>query len=81
MNVKKYRAADSEQAMRMIRAAHGPDAVILDCQSVAGGVELVVSWEGEPSLPTATDADKERTALDALRSRREQAESPRSEEH
>ncbi|MEE2653845.1 flagellar biosynthesis protein FlhF [uncultured Spongiibacter sp.] len=76
MNVKKYRAADSEQAMRMIRAAHGPDAVILDCQSVAGGVELVVSWEGEPSLPTATDADKERTALDALRSRREQAESP-----
>ncbi len=45
MNVKTYRAADSEQAMRMIREAHGPDAVILDCKSVVGGVELVVSWE------------------------------------
>lgn len=51
MNVKTYRAQDSEQAMRMIRAAHGPDAVILDCKSVVGGIELVVSWEAGNTLP------------------------------
>lgn len=50
MNVKTYRAQDSEQAMRMIRAAHGPDAVILDCKSVVGGIELVVSWEAGNTL-------------------------------
>ena len=77
MNVKKYRAADSEQAMRMIRAAHGPDAVILDCQSVPGGVELVVSWdepEGEAAVaPVRQDAaqSRENTALEALLARRE----------
>lgn len=76
MNVKKYRAADSEQAMRMIRAAHGPDAVILDCQSVPGGVELVVSWDepmAETAMASLDDAgnDRENTALEALLARRE----------
>ena len=45
MQVKKYQAADTQQAMRLVRAAHGPDAVILDCRSIAGGVEVVVSLE------------------------------------
>ncbi len=45
MQVKKYRAADSQQAMRMVRAAHGPDAVILDFHTVDGGVEVVVSLD------------------------------------
>ncbi|WP_269620498.1 flagellar biosynthesis protein FlhF [Zhongshania sp. BJYM1] len=46
MQVKKYQAADTQQAMRLVRAAHGPDAVILDCRSIAGGVEVVVSLDG-----------------------------------
>ena len=80
MNVKKYRAADSEQAMRMIRAAHGPDAVILDCQSVPGGVELVVSWDEQlaetAAAPVRQDISqgRENTALEALLARREKRE-------
>ena len=45
MQVKKYRAADSQQAMRLVRAAHGPDAVILDFHTIDGGVEVVVSLD------------------------------------
>ena len=45
MQVKKYQAADTQQAMRLVRAAHGPDAVIMDCRSIAGGVEVVVSLD------------------------------------
>tara|TARA_R110001592_G_scaffold97408_7_gene279092 strand:+ start:5545 stop:6897 length:1353 start_codon:yes stop_codon:yes gene_type:complete len=89
MQVKKYQAADTQQAMRLVRAAHGPDAVILDCRSVAGGVEVVVSLEGmlETSMAAAPpasfpaqqqtrspDADREPTALDALFNRRKKAE-------
>lgn len=84
MKVKTYQAADSEQAMRMISAAHGPDAVILDCKSIPGGVELVVSWEEqdqneenfEPIVHLRRDrpapqskAGGERTALAALLAR------------
>ena len=58
MQVKKYQAADTQQAMRLVRAAHGPDAVILDCRSVAGGVEVVVSLEG--MLETAMAAPPHR---------------------
>lgn len=89
MQVKKYQATDTQQAMRLVRAAHGPDAVILDCRSVAGGVEVVVSLDGmlETSMPAvpavsfaalqktrSPDADREPTALDALFKRRNKAE-------
>jgi flagellar biosynthesis protein FlhF len=89
MQVKKYQATDTQQAMRLVRAAHGPDAVILDCRSVAGGVEVVVSLDGmlETSMPAVPavsfaalqktrgpGADREPTALDALFKRRNKAE-------
>ncbi len=52
MNVKKYRAADSQQAMRLIQQQHGPDAVVLGCHQVPGGVEFVVAVEdGADSEP------------------------------
>jgi flagellar biosynthesis protein FlhF len=88
MQVKKYQATDAQQAMRLVRAAHGPDAVILDCRRVAGGVEVVVSLEGmlETSMAAApaasfsahqqtrsADTDREPTALDALFNRRKKA--------
>ncbi|CAA0090655.1 Flagellar biosynthesis protein FlhF [Zhongshania aliphaticivorans] len=75
MQVKKYQAADTQQAMRLVRAAHGPDAVILDCRSIAGGVEVVVSLESMPESSFASlqhnraasdGAEREPTALDAL---------------
>ncbi|MBD2858447.1 flagellar biosynthesis protein FlhF [Spongiibacter sp. KMU-158] len=51
MNVKKYRAANSDQAMRMIRRAHGSDVAILDCYNVPGGVEVVVSLDEISTAP------------------------------
>lgn len=89
MQVKKYQATDTQQAMRLVRAAHGPDAVILDCRSVAGGVEVVVSLDGmlETSMAAAPASsfaalqqtrspasEREPTALDALFNRRKKAE-------
>lgn len=62
MNVKKYRAANSQQAMRMIRAAHGPDAIVLDCLSIAGGVEFVVSWD-EHGVATDSELTKNTDAV------------------
>ena len=34
MKIKKFRAVDSQQAMRQIRAEIGPDASILTCYQV-----------------------------------------------
>jgi len=49
MKIKNYRAADMRQALRLVRDAQGPDAVILSSRRVAGGVEVVaaVDYEGE----------------------------------
>lgn len=41
MNVKKFVAANSRDALRLVREALGPDAVILSNRSVDGGIELV----------------------------------------
>jgi len=53
MKIKKYRAADSQQAMRLIRAEQGPDASILTCYQVPEGVEFVVALD----VPDLQDAD------------------------
>ncbi|AKH69397.1 flagellar biosynthetic protein FlhF [Spongiibacter sp. IMCC21906] len=71
MNVKKYRAADTRQAMKMVKAAHGPDAVVLDCYSIDGGVEMVVSWEDAELSQAAVTS--ELSAVDVLRARQEAA--------
>lgn len=41
MNIKRFVASDMRTALRMIRDAQGPDAVILSSQPVAGGIEVV----------------------------------------
>ncbi len=41
MNVKKFLAHSSREALRQVRDALGPDAVILSNRSVAGGVEIL----------------------------------------
>ncbi|GAB3375358.1 flagellar biosynthesis protein FlhF [Spongiibacter taiwanensis] len=68
MKIKKYRAADTRQAMKLVKAAHGPDAVVLDCYSVDDGVELVVSWEDTSHAPNT-----ELSAVDLLRAREQAA--------
>lgn len=49
MQIKHYRAADMRQALRQVREAQGPDAVILSSRRIAGGVEVVaaVDYDGE----------------------------------
>lgn len=82
MNIKKYRAPDTAQAMKLVREAHGPDAIILDCYPIQGGVEVAVSWEDtlDGNTPmndsaaatahvSAQASGKERTAMDVLLNR------------
>lgn len=49
MKMKHYRASDMRQALRQVRDAQGPDAVILSSRRIAGGVEVVaaVDYDGE----------------------------------
>ena len=49
MKIKHYRATDMRQALRQVREAQGPDAVILSSRRVAGGVEVVaaIDYDGE----------------------------------
>ncbi|HED39921.1 MAG TPA: flagellar biosynthesis protein FlhF [Chromatiales bacterium] len=52
MKIKRYFAPDVRQAMRMVRDAQGPDAVILSNKSVDGGVEIVAAIDyDESSFP------------------------------
>src|SRR4051794_37872704 len=41
MNVRKFAAGTSREALRMVREALGPDAVILSNRSVNGAVEIL----------------------------------------
>jgi flagellar biosynthesis protein FlhF len=43
MKIKHYRAADMRQALRQVRDAQGPDAVILSSRRIANGVEVVAA--------------------------------------
>ncbi|HWK48664.1 MAG TPA: hypothetical protein VNR40_02205, partial [Steroidobacter sp.] len=49
MKIKHYRAADMRTALRQVRDAQGPDAVILSSRRVQGGVEVVaaIDYDGE----------------------------------
>lgn len=71
MKIKHYRAADMRQALRQVRDAQGPDAVILSSRRIANGVEVVAAVDydveseasvdshepapPEARIPTATD--------------------------
>ncbi len=50
MRIKLYTAAGMPQAMTMIRAELGADAVILNSRRIAGGVEVTAARD-EPDLP------------------------------
>ena len=41
MSVAKFVAANGREAMRQVREAMGPDAVVLSNRTVEGGVEIV----------------------------------------
>jgi flagellar biosynthesis protein FlhF len=43
MKIKHYRAPDMRQALRQVREAQGPDAVIVSSRRISGGVEVVAA--------------------------------------
>lgn len=50
MNVKKYRAATAREALKMLKAELGDDAIVLANRAVPGGVEIVAmpaEWVGK----------------------------------
>lgn len=49
MKLKRYQAPDMRQALRQVRDAQGPDAVILSTRRVNGGVEVVAAVDFEVS--------------------------------
>lgn len=50
MKIKHYRAADMRQALRQVREAQGPDAVILSSRRISGGVEVVAAVDYDAEL-------------------------------
>lgn len=57
MKIKHYRAPDMRQALRQVKDAQGPDAVILSSRRVSGGVEVVaaVDYDVDVELPDALE--------------------------
>lgn len=57
MKIKHYRASDMRQALRQVRDAQGPDAVILSSRKISGGVEVVaaVDYDVDVELPEASE--------------------------
>jgi len=50
MNIKRFQAEDMRGAIRKVREAMGPDAVILSNTHIAGGVEIVAAMDYDESL-------------------------------
>ena len=59
MKIKRFFAPDIRQAIRQVRVALGPDAVILSNKSVDGGIELVAAMDYDESMfaQAATEND------------------------
>jgi flagellar biosynthesis protein FlhF len=52
MKIKHYKAPDMRTALRQVKDAQGPDAVILSSRRIAGGVEVVaaIDYDGEEAV-------------------------------
>src|SRR5689334_20622542 len=54
MNVRKFSAATSRQALQLVRQGLGPDALILSNRAVEGGVEILAVAQDELPLGAMT---------------------------
>jgi flagellar biosynthesis protein FlhF len=63
MKIKQYRAPDMRQALRQVREAQGPDAVILSSRRVSGGVEVVAAIDYDMEAVSAPIAHEVAAAL------------------
>ena len=64
MKIRHYRASDMRQALRQIREAQGPNAVILSSQRIDGGVEVVAAVDFDAEATAPADASLTRTSRD-----------------
>ena len=55
MKMKHYRAPDMRQALRLIREAQGPDAIILSSKRIDGGVEVVAAVDYDNEAQNGVD--------------------------
>jgi flagellar biosynthesis protein FlhF len=60
MKIKHYRAADMRQALRQVRDAQGPDAVILSSRRIANGVEVVAAVDYDVDAEAAVASESPR---------------------
>lgn len=58
MKLKRFVATDSAKAMRMVKDAFGPDAVILSSHSVEEGVEVVAAVDYDENVINAAQAEQ-----------------------
>jgi flagellar biosynthesis protein FlhF len=58
MKIKHYRAADMRQALRQVRDAQGPDAVILSSRRIANGVEVVAAVDYDVEIEASVAASE-----------------------
>ncbi len=56
MKLKRFVASDTRSAMQQIKAAFGPDAVILSSHHIEGGVEIVAAVDFDESVITTQAA-------------------------
>lgn len=60
MQIRRFRAQDMRQAIRKVRDAVGPDAVILSNQRLSSGeIEIVAALDYDGSLPSTSSAKKQ----------------------
>ncbi|HTU58367.1 MAG TPA: hypothetical protein VMF89_08035, partial [Polyangiales bacterium] len=78
MKIKHYRAADMRTALRQVRDAQGPDAVILSTRRVPGGVEVeaAVDYDGEDAATEQLAADSGLVDTYGAERRQAQAQAP-----
>jgi len=62
MKIKRFVAADMRTALRMIRAEHGPDAVILSNRRIDEGVEIVAASNYDENAVQKALFDAQRAA-------------------
>lgn len=66
MNVKKFSASNSRDALRKVRDALGPDAVILSNRSIDGGVEIMALANEDIAALAAPSVEREAAAQPLL---------------
>ncbi|MGO3344993.1 MAG: flagellar biosynthesis protein FlhF [Marinomonas sp.] len=79
MQIRRFRAPDMRQAIRKVRDAVGPDAVILSNQRLpTGEIEIVAALDYDGSLPSGMTAKKTSTPSRAIPSSPVQAKKTES---